>query len=445
MEKLRVITALYGPQDVTDIVRLLIQEDQSLDFIACSSLFDDPQQGVVKSFTMVYAYGDREEQLLSVEENGRVKVTAPKQSSPLPAPPTNPPQRTVPSTINPPKPTTPKPSKLPAVKKLTRQISNETNKNRTRRELSDQVLLYTTRDSEYYKEVSYEVECTALYNLLFTIDFTGTVGYDIIPVDPEHLVTPVILTTIVRPFKQQLICTIKRRSTLVTGSIRTAFKCQLMEADPADINSFVLEHDTAAQKIINDTANLEFPCSALDPHNSYIALICCQAKTLFVDLDFMPIQSSLSPRRLENNSTDHDPGLDDHEAIPIVEWKRPREFLSNGEIKVFCNGIGAEDIRQGQLGNCWFLSALAALTEYPELVYNLFPPESLELNPYGVYNLRFCKMGIWQTIRIDDLFPCYPGSGPIFSRSNGNELWVLLLEKVFKENRFLFHSKIALK
>lgn len=32
---------------------------------------------------------------------------------------------------------------------------------------------------------------------------------------------------------------------------------------------------------------------------------------------------------------------------------------------------------------------------------------------------------------IDDYFPCTENGGPIFSRANANELWVLLLEKAY--------------
>jgi calpain-15 len=86
----------------------------------------------------------------------------------------------------------------------------------------------------------------------------------------------------------------------------------------------------------------------------------------------------------------------------------------------------------GSLGDCWFLSALAALSEFPQLIRgDLFPENSRESNDYGCYTLRFCKMGLWQTVRVDDYFPCIPGAGPIYSRSNGNELWVLLAEKAF--------------
>ena len=32
---------------------------------------------------------------------------------------------------------------------------------------------------------------------------------------------------------------------------------------------------------------------------------------------------------------------------------------------------------------------------------------------------------------MDDYFPCSEEGGPVYSRANGNELWVLLLEKVY--------------
>ena len=85
----------------------------------------------------------------------------------------------------------------------------------------------------------------------------------------------------------------------------------------------------------------------------------------------------------------------------------------------------------GALGDCWFLCAIAALTEFPELVQDLV--ETKEVNENGVYRVRFCKNGWWQSVRVDDFFPCFPGAGPIYSRSNGNELWVMLLEKAFSK------------
>jgi calpain-15 len=115
-----------------------------------------------------------------------------------------------------------------------------------------------------------------------------------------------------------------------------------------------------------------------------------------------------------------------------IEWRRPHEFFT-GKFSIFEGGIDPGDIRQGALGNCWFMCALAALTEFPRLVEDIFPVHSKTVNEAGVYSLRLCKNGQWQEVRVDDYFPCYPGGGPIYSRSNGNELWVLLLEKAFSK------------
>ena len=99
--------------------------------------------------------------------------------------------------------------------------------------------------------------------------------------------------------------------------------------------------------------------------------------------------------------------------------------------KVFLGGIEPNDIRQGMLSDCWFLCALSAIAEFPHLVKNLFLEESQTVSPHGVYKLRLCKNGQWQTVTVDDYFPCWPGGGPAYSRSHGNELWVLLLEKAY--------------
>jgi len=75
-------------------------------------------------------------------------------------------------------------------------------------------------------------------------------------------------------------------------------------------------------------------------------------------------------------------------------------------------------------------SATSAIAEFPDLVRDLFPRSSCKPDS-GVYSVRFCKNGLWQSVRVDDYFPCYPGGGPMYSKSHSNELWVLLLEKAY--------------
>jgi calpain-15 len=49
-------------------------------------------------------------------------------------------------------------------------------------------------------------------------------------------------------------------------------------------------------------------------------------------------------------------------------------------------------------------------------------------NDYGLYAVSLVKNGEVKEVVIDDYFPCLDGS-PCFSKANGNELWVLILEK----------------
>lgn len=91
--------------------------------------------------------------------------------------------------------------------------------------------------------------------------------------------------------------------------------------------------------------------------------------------------------------------------------------------------IEPNDIIQGHLADCWFLCAVSSLAERPALVERIFVTK--EYNDQGIYQLRICKNGEWQNVIVDDYFPCFPNGGPMFSKSNGNELWVLLLEKAY--------------
>jgi len=44
--------------------------------------------------------------------------------------------------------------------------------------------------------------------------------------------------------------------------------------------------------------------------------------------------------------------------------------------------------------------------------------------------IKICNQGIWEEVIVDDRIPVR-GRTPLYSRGNGNELWVLLLEKAW--------------
>jgi hypothetical protein len=76
---------------------------------------------------------------------------------------------------------------------------------------------------------------------------------------------------------------------------------------------------------------------------------------------------------------------------------------SNNKFCLYKHTIGPEQVQQGAIGNCWFLSALAVVAEKPYLVQKLLPHK--RLNPVGVYQVNLCLDGVWQDIIIDSHLP----------------------------------------
>ena len=111
----------------------------------------------------------------------------------------------------------------------------------------------------------------------------------------------------------------------------------------------------------------------------------------------------------------------------------------------------AEDVVQGSLGVCWFVSALSLVAAQREdLVSALFHPRPLHdaltaagergastnaprllpLSPSGMYAVRLCIDGLWRWIVVDDVIPAsgFDGS-PAFSSARRRQLWVPIVEK----------------
>jgi len=73
------------------------------------------------------------------------------------------------------------------------------------------------------------------------------------------------------------------------------------------------------------------------------------------------------------------------------------------------------------------LAALAALAEFPQ---NICPIFTCPDNKNGCYSMTFYPKGIRTEVLVDDFIPTTAGK-PCFSRAQGEELWVLLLEKAY--------------
>lgn len=152
--------------------------------------------------------------------------------------------------------------------------------------------------------------------------------------------------------------------------------------------------------------------------------------TPFTDNIFPPCKNSLMslkengdpicPESYEQNASDLEPDN--------IEWKRVSEIIP--DFLLFEDEIEFNDIKQGGLGNCYFLSALATLSDYPNLIYKIF--KSKEESTIGFYEIAFFIDGEWNIVIIDDFIPTVKGEDRFaFAQPNGKEIWVLLIEKAW--------------
>jgi len=109
-----------------------------------------------------------------------------------------------------------------------------------------------------------------------------------------------------------------------------------------------------------------------------------------------------------------------------MEFKRITEIFNN-QFHLFQDEIEARDISQGVLGDCWLMSSIAALAQRPDLIRKIFKTRSA--NPEGFYELYYYHNGEKKVMFLDDHVVCKDGK-PCFAKPNGEEIWVMLLEKL---------------
>jgi len=96
-------------------------------------------------------------------------------------------------------------------------------------------------------------------------------------------------------------------------------------------------------------------------------------------------------------------------------WYRASEIFPRGRYAVFQDSIEVDDILQGNVGNCYFMSSIAAMSSNPQLIMELF--RTLSVTPNGCYEVVMKIDGIWQIILLDDYFPCHKDTKkPLFAQ-----------------------------
>lgn len=113
-----------------------------------------------------------------------------------------------------------------------------------------------------------------------------------------------------------------------------------------------------------------------------------------------------------------------------IDWMRPSQIFDGAQYTLFETNVSIDDIRQGGLGNCYFLAAMSSMAETPQLILQLF--RSLSVSSAGIYEVILRIDGEWQVVLVDDFIPVKKGTRtPIFANPVNPEIWVLILEKAW--------------
>ena len=109
---------------------------------------------------------------------------------------------------------------------------------------------------------------------------------------------------------------------------------------------------------------------------------CKASKTLFTDKHFLPSNRLLTPAVQGSGSA--------------IEWLRPGEIckkMKYSSPRLFSEKRNRFDINQGEVGDCWFLAALAQLAE-KDKCFNRVVPEGQGFGAgyVGIFRFRFFRL-----------------------------------------------------
>jgi len=348
----------------------------------------------------------------------------------------------------------------------------------TRQEIQHGVYLYTYRVTEPTR-FHYEVECLKYQRLSLTITFEGSDNIEFQNnSDPDNGgnngTGGLAKTVIVEPFQRVTVGTLRLVDPYLTAQLKVGYTMKVLRPEARHISS-ALQRDRDDIDVAlhgSSYANLNQRQTLRE-----INMACVEHDVNFVDVAFPPLPPSLIGTLATTTAATNTATKEEEEegAEALVElisqstlkeeskntwfedhfiqnlnamhggitWRRPADFMGN-EYDVFrrVNGalgggapsVSSSDIREGQLGDYWLMSALSVIAERPHLIHRLFqsPSESTyseQFNQHGAYKLWLTKNGERTSVLVDDYVPCTPGGGPVFSRSNDNTLWVSLVEK----------------
>ncbi|ORC88966.1 calpain-like cysteine peptidase, partial [Trypanosoma theileri] len=153
---------------------------------------------------------------------------------------------------------------------------------------------------------------------------------------------------------------------------------------------------------------------------------CVENGIPFVDLEFPPCQASL------------DTGA--KKPFKHLPWARPSSYLPDNmidQVRLFRGPIRPAEVDQGELGDNWLLCSVAAVSENPKSIVNMFrhptdPEMGKRERAVGGYRVTFNKNGVWRSVIVDNYLPI-AGGKPKYAKSKNDlaEVWPSIMQKAF--------------
>lgn len=119
-----------------------------------------------------------------------------------------------------------------------------------------------------------------------------------------------------------------------------------------------------------------------------------------------------------------------------VKWLRPWDLVDKDKTKpkFIAEGATRFDLNQGEIGDCWFVAAVACLAVSHEQLFNRCVPtdQDFETEYAGMFRFNFWQFGRWVEVIIDDRLPTLNGQ-LIYARNQTQpyEFWAPLIEKAY--------------
>ena len=197
-------------------------------------------------------------------------------------------------------------------------------------QLAEGLTVHVTQFKQPTPTVKFEIDNQTFSPLSFTLDITGSNNLSFVSGGLEHV-------THIPSMKRVEVGTVHPITAGVAWSLSPKFRWVEAEADESLLGKAVAPANAAIAKEIAAGKKERLDADSLS--HTELLQKCRTINTPFIDVEFPPTDKALSARSTPAKNK-------------LVHWRRAKEFLP-GEVKLFEGGIEPNDIKQGELGDCW--------------------------------------------------------------------------------------------